>query len=101
MTKIINLVDYKNEIKYSEVILKTKSFLDDTQEKIQEHMVNLATHGVWKDFFDQFKEGDTFNFSQDMIENTGDKNIEMLWELCFKIEDVTKRMKNFLIYYKN
>jgi hypothetical protein len=101
MSKIIDLQKHNEQKKYSETIGDTHLFLDKMQEKIRELMVNISVQGVWKETFDKYKEGDIFNFTQDMLENTGDFNIEIMWELYYKIDDVRERLKDYLIIQKN
>jgi uncharacterized protein YyaL (SSP411 family) len=97
MTKVINLQDYQGKAKYADIIKETHVFLDETQEKMDGLMINLSAQGVWKETFDKYKEGETFTFTQDMLENTGDNNIELLWELYFKIDFLRNNLKDYLV----
>jgi predicted nuclease with TOPRIM domain len=75
-------------------MLKT---LGEFYDKIEGHMINLAIRDKWKEWNDTMKEGDTFNFSDEMLANTGDKNIDdlyVLYENVYNIiELISKRNK--------
>lgn len=91
MAKIIK-IDSAN-ITYKERITDLHEFLKLTQEEIFTQMLYIASAGVWKEWMQTIKEGETFNFNSEMLENTGDKNIEILWELYNKIDEVIQRIK--------
>ena len=93
MCKIINLQEYHHQNEYSENIAETKSFLLEMQDELYTKMINIASAGVWKEWMDSIPIGGEFNFTSDMIENTGDKKVELLWELYYKISDVLHRIE--------
>jgi hypothetical protein len=59
-------------------MLKT---LGEFYDKIEGHMINLAVRDKWKEWNETMKEGDIFNFSNEMFANTGDKNVDNLYTL--------------------
>jgi len=75
-------------------VLKT---LGEFYDKIYEHMVNLAVRDKWKEWQDTIKVGDVFDFSDEMLANTGDKNVDdlfILWDNVYNtIEAISKRNK--------
>jgi type III secretion system FlhB-like substrate exporter len=50
-------------------------------KKIEEHMVNLLVRDKWKEWNDTKKEGDSFIFSDEILANTGDRNIDDLFSI--------------------
>ena len=75
-------------------VLKT---LGEFYDKIEGHMINLAVRDKWKEWNDTMKDGDVFNFSDEMLANTGDKNVDDLFILRDNvyniIEAISKRNK--------
>jgi len=82
---------------YIEEIHETLKTLGEFYDKIEGHMINLAVRDKWKEWNDTMKDGDVFNFSVEMLANTGDKNIDdlfIIWDNIYKIiEEISKRNK--------
>jgi hypothetical protein len=82
---------------YMEELHNTLKTLGEFYDKIEGHMINLAVRDKWKEWNDTMKEGDVFNFSEEMLADTGDKNIDDLFNLFEKtyniIETISKRNK--------
>ena len=90
MGKIINMHDHRQE--YNQQVQETIDYLESVRDELFTHMINIASHGVWKSWMQNIQTGDTFQFSFDMLENTGDKSVEALWELYYKMEELEKRL---------
>jgi hypothetical protein len=90
MGKTVQLSEYQSS--YKERTQETITYLEGVRDEIFTQMINIATVGVWKEWMKDIKTGDTFKFSADMLENTGDKNIEALWELYYKMDEVEERL---------
>lgn len=90
MGKIINIHEHQRE--YKQQLQETLDYLVSVRDELFTHMINIASRGVWKEWMKKIPEGDSFQFSFDMLENTGDKNVEALWELYYKMEEVEGRI---------
>lgn len=90
MGKIINMVDHQRD--YQKQLQETQAYLESVRDELFTHMINIASQGVWKGWMKEIESGKCFYFSQDMLENTGDKYVEALWELCYKIIEVEVRL---------
>jgi hypothetical protein len=91
MGKIININEYRQD--YTNQIQLTIEYLESMRDELFTHMINIASCGVWKNWMKEIQCGDSFQFSEDMLHNTDDKNVETLWKLCYKIEEVEERLK--------
>jgi len=82
---------------YMDELYATLKTLSDFYDNIERHMINLAVRDKWKEWNETMKEGDIFNFSSDMLANTGDKNVNnlfLLWENIYNtIEIISKENK--------
>lgn len=82
---------------YLEELYEVLKTLDVFYDKIQGHMINLAVRDKWMEWNATMKEGDVFNFSDEMLADTGDKNIDnlfILWENIYNtIEIISKQNK--------
>ena len=79
-----NYIQYPKTL--SEIIDQMDKF---SQEKILGNLFHLACMGKRKDWVDTEHYTD-----EDMMRNTGDKNIDLLWEVIDKIEEVIKKIKD-------
>ena len=89
-TKIINLFE---NTRYKQSILKTKEYLDEFQYELYSCMINIATNGKWKKWSNEQEEGTEFDFTYEMLSNTGDNNVDLLLELYENISDTIERLK--------
>jgi hypothetical protein len=90
MCKIIPIRTYS--IEYEEYVIEVKNDLNTMEDMLYGKMINLATKGAWKQWDETMQDGDSFTFEPEMLQNTGDKNINMLWDLYQK----TINLKNNL-----
>jgi hypothetical protein len=88
--KIINFGDYN---KYRNTLSEIMDDMTNLSEDIEEGMFNLACLGKWKEWDEQQPVGSEFDLTEDMLRNTGDKNIDLLWELLDKIADVKEKIR--------
>ena len=83
--KIINIKDYADYVnKLSEIMEKATNFGNE----IIRDMFKLACMDKWKKWSDDQPLGTKLYVDDDMLRNTGDKNIDLLWEILDKIMDV-------------
>jgi hypothetical protein len=82
---------------YMEELYETLKTLGDFYDRIEGHMINLAVRDKWQEWNETMKEGDTFRFSEEMLANTGDKNIDNLFavyeSIYNTIEIISERNK--------
>ena len=90
MTKTINLNDQN---KYQNKLKETIEFLDYTENELFSKMICLATLGKWKNWDDNIEIGTVFNFTEEMLRDTGDFNINKLFEIAEKISIIKKEIK--------
>jgi hypothetical protein len=57
-------------------------------------MINIASSGIWFGWTDSLADGTVFNFTPDMLTDTGDKKIDLLWGLYDKLLDVKQRFES-------
>jgi hypothetical protein len=81
------LVDFHQHKKYHKELVEIVNQLTDMSEQIHSGMVNLAILGKWQEWSGEQSEGTVFEFTEDMLRNTGDKNVDALVELMDKILD--------------
>jgi uncharacterized protein YwgA len=81
------IVNFHQYTKYHKKLSEIVNQLTDMSEQIHSGMVNLAILGKWQEWSDGQPEGAVFEFTEDMLRNTGDKNVDALVELMDKILD--------------
>jgi tagatose-1,6-bisphosphate aldolase len=59
-------------------------------------VINTATEGKWKEWSDSMQEGDMFNFSEEMLKDTGDENVNNISSLIDEVIKVKDEIKNAL-----
>lgn len=89
MTKIIQLRNFED---YYEQIAITIAQLDDFIEELHHQAVCLAVKNKWKMWDHDIPEGSEFEFSREMLSNTGDSNVDAIVSL---IDEAFKVKNNF------
>jgi hypothetical protein len=88
--KVINLReknDYNNRLK------ETFEFLEKVENDLVSEMINLAISGKWKKWSDEQPIGTEFSFTDEILKDTGDENIDMLCELREELINITERLR--------
>jgi len=88
--KIVSLNYYAQ---YQKTLSKLIKQMDSISDKIHDGLFNLACQGKWKEWDKQQQIGTEFYVDEEMLRNTGDKNIDLLWEVLDKIGEVKERMQ--------
>jgi hypothetical protein len=91
MAKIISI---NSSREYAEAIEQTVEALERTEDEVMDHMIALATTGKWKKWSDRQPVGSEFEFTGEMLRNTGDVRVDLLCGLMDKIVEVRKNMKS-------
>jgi len=87
--KIINL---KGNAEYEKKLSEMMEKVGILSDEIYEGLFPLAIMGKWQEWEADQPIGGKLNVDEDMLRNTGDKNIDILWELLDKAEDVIERI---------
>jgi len=88
--KIINFKDYAE---YHEKLSEVMEIVNDLSDEIFDSLFILASLDKWKQWSDTQPVGTVFDVSEEMLRNTGDENIDLLWELLDKIEEVKGKIR--------
>ena len=67
--------------------------VNDLSDDIFGSLFELACSGKWKQWSDTQPVGTVFDVSEEMLRNTGDEYIDLLWELLDKIEEVKGQIR--------
>lgn len=89
MSKIIRI---SQKIKYQEELDDTIQFLDDLINELRHKMFVLATLDKWKEWSDKQEIGTNIEYEENMLNETGDQNIEILYELFEEMKNTRKKL---------
>jgi hypothetical protein len=70
--------------------------LDDIENELMGLAINTATEGKWKEWSDSMQEGEEFNFTEKMLKNTGDENVDNIALLIDNVIVTKEKIKNAL-----
>ena len=91
MSKIVKLsAHYKSTAEYRMAIAETIGKMHLLEEEIHGMIVNLAVNGKWKEWSDSIPVGSEFTFTEAMLKDTGDKNVDALAALLDEVRRVRK-----------
>lgn len=85
MTKIIDL---NNRNKYQEELDGALKYLDQIKRELTTRAIHLAIADKWKEWDNKQKTGAVVQFSNNALQDIGDKNIDALIELTENIDTV-------------
>ena len=86
------VIKFHNHAKYQEKLSEILEQVTEISTVIYENLFALACMGKWKEWDDQQPVGAKIFVDEDMIRNTGDKNIDLLLEIWDKIEEVKEEI---------
>ena len=84
--KVVNITEY------AEYNKKLSEIVEIVTEHSDEGLFPLALLSNWKEWDSEQPIGKKLNVDEDMLRNTGDNNIDILWELLDTAEDVIDRI---------
>jgi len=90
-SKIISLNHYAQ---YKKTLSKLIKQMDSISNKIHDELFNLACQGKWEEWDKAQPVGTELYVDNEMLRNTGDQNIDLLWEVLDKIEEVKEKIYN-------
>lgn len=94
MNKIVKFtIDYKSTKEYRSMLKEVSEKLKNIEDDLQTLIVNLATAGKWKKWSDSIPQGEIFDFTEKMLRDTGDKNVDTLAGLLDEVIEVKKKIK--------
>ncbi|MDZ7793603.1 MAG: hypothetical protein U5P10_07915 [Spirochaetia bacterium] len=83
----------QNEKNYTIYLETLDELLTDTIEDLSVIAINLATNGVWKKWNNYIDDYTSFEFTDDMLNNTGDSIVSRVMKLKGDMEDLQKYIK--------
>ena len=97
MGKIIKFSKgYKSSSDYQKQLEQNIAKLDEIENNLTELAINTATEGKWKDWSESMQDGDEFNFTEEMLKDTGDENVDNIASLIDNVTITKEKMKNAL-----
>jgi hypothetical protein len=86
MTKVIKFAsDYRTTEEYREAISRTRELLNEIQSQLHNCVIDIAISGKWKEWSDNMPIGAEFTFTEDMLKDTADNNVN---EICNLLDAV-------------
>jgi len=80
--------------KYHDMIEGMRDIIGGCGQTIHGKLFSLAINGVWRKWSEAQPAGATIRATNDMLLKTGDKNIDLLWELLDKMEEVFQKLSS-------
>ena len=88
--KIINMKDYAA---YNKKLAKILQLTRKLGDEIHNSLFELAVLDKWKEWDEKQPIGAEIFVTDDMLRDTGDKNIDLLWQILDRIIDVEAEMR--------
>jgi hypothetical protein len=79
--------EYLNRIKQSIVCL------DNIDDLLTKEMIEIAVTDKWKKWNEEQAEGTIFNFQDEMLSQTGDKSVDIIYLLRENLRDSMEKIK--------
>jgi len=97
MGKIVKFSkEYKSSLNYQKQLQQNIAKLDNIETELFGLAINTATAGKWKDWSKNKQNGEVFEFTEKMLKDTGDKNVDAIILLLDNVIDTKEKMKNEL-----
>ena len=97
MGKIVKISKgYKSSPDYQEQLKENILKLEEIEGDLVGLAINTATTGKWKEWSESMKEGDIFNFTEEMLKDTGDENVDLIASLIDNVIITKEKIKNSL-----
>ena len=88
MNKVIKFKsDFKSTPEYKEEIELILRKIAEFEVELSTIIVNLATTGKWKEWSDSIQAGESFAFTEEMLKDTGDENVD---DLTFLMDELIR-----------
>ena len=89
--------NYKSSSNYQEQLIRNVKKLNEIENDLKNLVINTATEGKWKKWSDSMQEGDMFKFTEEMLKDTGDENVNNISSLIDEVIKVKDEIKNALL----
>ena len=89
--KIISLKEYA---RYKKKLSQLIDLASNTADEIENELFTVACLGKWKEWDKSQPVGARIYVDEEMLRSTGDKNIDLLWEILDKIREVKEEIEN-------
>jgi len=97
MSKVIKFkTDYRLTPEYRRELNLSVNKLDEFGNELIGLMINLATTGKWKEWSDNMQDGVKFEFSEEMLKDTGDENVNDLALMMDELSRINARLHDRL-----
>jgi len=87
--KIINMKDYTA---YNKKLAEIIEDVDSLYDNVYDNLISLACLDKWKEWDESQPIGAICNFSENALRDTGDKNIDLLFEMLDKMVEVREKI---------
>ena len=88
---------YKSSLTYQKQLKENIENLDKFDDELYSFIINTATKGKWKKWSDSKDNGTIFRFTEDMLRNTGDENVDILFLLMDQVFDAKEKLEKALM----
>ena len=86
------IIDFKGYAQYNKKLSEIMEMVNDLGDDIYNSMFGLACLDKWKAWDAEQPIGAEIYVTDEMLRNTGDKNIDLLWQILDKIMDVKEEI---------
>ena len=86
--------DYRLTEAYSATLSGVIDKLENFEIELNELIVGLAVSGKWKEWSDQQPIGTIFEFTEEMLKDTGDINVDAIAGLKDEVMRIKNKLKN-------
>lgn len=95
MSKIIKITaGYKTTEAYKKSISNAISELEEVELSLVNMIVNLSTAGKWKAWSDGQPVGTIFEFTEEMLRDTEDENVQAIFKVRDKILELMNELSD-------
>lgn len=91
MSKVIKIESYNA---YNQQLKESIVELEKIKQSLLDMSVNIAISGRWKKWSDDQPVGTEFEFTREMLSNTGDKIVDSFVGIIDLIEDLQEELTN-------
>lgn len=91
MSKVIKIESYNA---YNQQLKESIVELEKIKQSLLDMSVNIAISGRWKKWSDDQPVGTEFEFTKEMLSNTGDKIVDSFVLIIDHIEDLQEELTN-------
>jgi hypothetical protein len=87
------IISFEDHTQYQKTLSQLIEQVSAISDEIYDNLFALACQGKWKEWDNSQPIGTELHVDEEMLRNTGDKNIDLFWEILDKIEEVKKKIQ--------